>query len=235
MYIYKTTNKITGQYYIGKHVGNNPGYLGSGVYLKAAIKKYGKENFEKVILQECASKKELDLAEKKWIAEYGAVQDFQSYNLAEGGEGGFMLTSDQVQQRVDKVYGEKLTPPPGAVVGRLENLKYKPCVIFKNGEIMPRTYTVHQAAKEIGVTYWTLWHYMKTGDFTAGNYFVDFLYTTYYLINNQQYTDTAQILDEHKITPGTLSHRCLYSDRYDWWKIQKVKEKYQKYIGIFSK
>jgi hypothetical protein len=44
--IYKTTNTSTDKYYIGKHSTDNinDDYLGSGVALKNAIKKYGKEN-----------------------------------------------------------------------------------------------------------------------------------------------------------------------------------------------
>ena len=50
--IYKITNKITGEFYIGQHVTENldDGYLGSGHGIKESIKVYGKDSFEKKIL-----------------------------------------------------------------------------------------------------------------------------------------------------------------------------------------
>ena len=52
--VYITTNKINNRFYIGTHVSENPldAYLGSGKLLIKAIKKYGKENFNKSILGE---------------------------------------------------------------------------------------------------------------------------------------------------------------------------------------
>ena len=50
MEIYKTTNKITGHFYIGLNTTSQRNYLGSGVDLKKQVKKYGKENFIKEIL-----------------------------------------------------------------------------------------------------------------------------------------------------------------------------------------
>lgn len=71
-YIYRITNKVNGKTYIGQHKYKklNDSYMGSGVYLKAAKKKYGIENFEKFLIQYCYSKEETDKAERFWIAEY---------------------------------------------------------------------------------------------------------------------------------------------------------------------
>jgi hypothetical protein len=88
MYIYKIINKINGRWYIGKHIGSDPNYMGSGKLLKKAYKKYGIENFEKIILETCDSEEELNLKEAKWIAETNACSDPRSYNLVEGGNGG---------------------------------------------------------------------------------------------------------------------------------------------------
>ena len=52
-YVYKTTNKVNNKIYVGKHKSNrfDENYLGSGVLLSSAIKKYGKENFITEVLE----------------------------------------------------------------------------------------------------------------------------------------------------------------------------------------
>jgi len=87
MIIYKTTNKINGKIYIGKDSKNNSNYLGSGVILQNAIKKYGKENFVKEIIEECKNEQHLDEREIYWINYFSAVDSEKFYNLADGGCG----------------------------------------------------------------------------------------------------------------------------------------------------
>ncbi len=64
MIIYKTTNLVNGKFYVGKSKYNDPEYLGSGIILKKAILKYGIENFNKEILEQCNSDAELNEREK---------------------------------------------------------------------------------------------------------------------------------------------------------------------------
>lgn len=81
MVIYETVNAINGKKYIGKDSKNNPKYLGSGKYLKLAIKKYGKENFNKNILQYCNSLDELNQAEVEWIVKLNCKNSVDYYNV----------------------------------------------------------------------------------------------------------------------------------------------------------
>lgn len=85
--IYKTINHVNGKIYIGKANINDPKYLGSGLKILAAIKKYGKTNFSKEIIEECevgtTSKRE-----KYWIHYYNSTDDTIGYNISIGGEGG---------------------------------------------------------------------------------------------------------------------------------------------------
>lgn len=89
-YIYKTTNKITLDQYIGQHKSEilDENYIGSGSIMKKAIKKYGKENFTIEIIEWCETKEQLNEREIYWIAYYDATNKDNFYNIALGGECG---------------------------------------------------------------------------------------------------------------------------------------------------
>ena len=112
MIIYKTINKINGHYYIGKDQRNNPEYLGSGLLLKRAVEKYGRDNFIKEILEQCSDKDTLAEKEKYWISHYNAVQDPNSYNIHEGGRGGNTGAYHKVGKfgAANAMYGRKPKP-----------------------------------------------------------------------------------------------------------------------------
>lgn len=78
--VYITTNLINGKKYIGSHVGNNPNYLGSGVYLNKAIKKYGRKNFKRETLVEVSTIKEMKMLEEYYINYYNAYNSSLFYN-----------------------------------------------------------------------------------------------------------------------------------------------------------
>jgi hypothetical protein len=84
--IYKTTNTINGKFYIGKHKTKNlnDGYMGSGKLLKRAIEKYGVNAFHKEILHVFDTEAKMNAKEKELV-----VINEMSYNLCEGGQGGF--------------------------------------------------------------------------------------------------------------------------------------------------
>ena len=93
-FIYKTTNTITRKYYIGIHSTKNlnDGYLGSGIYLKRSIKKYGIENFEREILCFFDTLKEAANVEKL-IVDDNFIKSDLTYNIGLGGRGGDMIKS----------------------------------------------------------------------------------------------------------------------------------------------
>lgn len=87
--IYKTTNLINGKFYIGAHKTENIGdsYMGSGKYLKQAIKKNGIESFSREILHILESVEEMYKKEAELVTEEFICNE-NTYNLKPGGSGG---------------------------------------------------------------------------------------------------------------------------------------------------
>lgn len=84
--VYKITNTINNRYYIGVHKTTNPNdsYYGSGLVIKEAIKKYGKENFIKEILFTFENKEEAYNKEKE-LVNSETLKDPLIYNVQIGG------------------------------------------------------------------------------------------------------------------------------------------------------
>jgi hypothetical protein len=90
-YVYKITNKHNNKFYIGKRKHNNPEkdlYMGSGKLIRAAVEKYGKDSFVKEIINVFDTNNEAALLEKSLVTK-DVVDSGQSYNMHEGGHGGF--------------------------------------------------------------------------------------------------------------------------------------------------
>lgn len=125
-YIYITTNLINQKKYIGKRKCvcdvEQDAYIGSGKILKSAIKKYGKENFVKDILEICETEEICNDREKYWIAFYNAAYSDEFYNIASGGDGGntYAGLSDAELERIRKIKSAKSSgennPRYGAIV-----------------------------------------------------------------------------------------------------------------------
>lgn len=103
MIIYKITNLINNKIYVGKDIRNNPNYFGSGIAIRNAIKKYGKENFKKEILETCKTEKSLCKREKFWIKKLKSFKPI-GYNISEGGNGGntLLYMSDAKKNKIYK-------------------------------------------------------------------------------------------------------------------------------------
>jgi len=90
IYLYKITNLINDKIYIGIHKTYNleDCYMGSGILIKQAIKKYKIENFKKEILYFFNSYEEAYLKEKEIVNE-NFINRKDTYNIAIGGKGSF--------------------------------------------------------------------------------------------------------------------------------------------------
>jgi len=108
--IYKTINKLNDKFYIGKHQTTNPDddYLGSGKGIKAAIKKYGRENFTKEVLYIFESESEMNLKEKEILTEEFVFSN-SNYNEGVGGEGGPHFKGKKHSEKTKAQIKQKLT------------------------------------------------------------------------------------------------------------------------------
>ena len=112
-FIYVTENLINGKLYIGQHSCDydkqfTDGYLGSGHAFTRALKKYGKENFSRIILEYAESPEELNELEAKYVTEEIYNDKTHFYNLRCGGsQHGF---SDETRKKISKgLTGRKIS------------------------------------------------------------------------------------------------------------------------------
>lgn len=87
-YIYIITCNVNNKRYIGRKTSSiflGEKYLGSGLHVKRAVQKYGKENFTVQLLEECETVEELIEREAFWIKYFNAVESENFYNHSPGG------------------------------------------------------------------------------------------------------------------------------------------------------
>ena len=88
LYVYKITNKLNKKIYVGQHIqhkNKKDKYFGSGKLLKDNIKKYGKINFTKEIIEYPKSLKKLNEREIYWIKKLDSTNFDIGYNITSGG------------------------------------------------------------------------------------------------------------------------------------------------------
>lgn len=110
--IYRITNKINGKTYVGQSIDIKRRFWDHrclshehNIHLKRAMMKYGKENFEYEILEEC-SIEELDEKERKYIADLKP-----EYNVSSGGngKGKFPESVKKIISQKSKAQWERMT------------------------------------------------------------------------------------------------------------------------------
>lgn len=130
--IYKTTNTINGNIYVGKHITNNinDGYIGSGKRLKTAIKKYGIESFHCEILKYCIDEDEMNREESFIVTEEFCSRK-DTYNLCPGGQGGFgYINQNKLNDRTGQPVSDE-TRLKISNAKRGKKYEYKPTTIPK--------------------------------------------------------------------------------------------------------
>jgi len=152
--IYKITNKLNNKYYIGKHqtADLNDGYMGSGKLIRKAIEKYSVENFDKEILHVFDNEVDMNFKEKELV-----ILSEQSYNLCDGGKGGFGFINKNIWTELKRLEHNKIVSP----FGKEHSLTYKDKItagglkglektekLFKEGKINRKTFLGKSHSKE---------------------------------------------------------------------------------------
>ena len=108
--IYKITNTLNDRFYVGMHTGYpDDGYLGSGKRIKAEIKKYGKENFKKEILEVIPDRKSLELREAEIVNDQ-LLADPLCLNLKNGGSGQWPPMTEELKSAISRSKKGKPVP-----------------------------------------------------------------------------------------------------------------------------
>lgn len=122
MLIYKITNLIDGKVYIGKRQRSkreflNSDYYGSGKYIQRAIKKHGKENFKREILEyRIRNKDKLNEKEIYWIAKLNS-QVPTGYNIQPGGGNNDSFTNNPNKEEIRKKFSKRSSGKNNAMYG----------------------------------------------------------------------------------------------------------------------
>ncbi len=123
IFVYLTTNNINGKQYVGEHSTDNinDNYIGSGLGLKLAIKKYGRNNFSKVILEFFNNKEEAFNNQQYYIKKYDTLSP-NGYNISlKGGHQCSNSFSDKTKELLKEK--RKLQKPP--YLGKKHTLETK--------------------------------------------------------------------------------------------------------------
>ena len=108
-HLYKITNTITGEYYIGKHNGwTQNGYWGSGERIRNQVKKYNRKNFTYKILCYGTQDYIYELEEKIVTLEL-ISEDKKCLNLMGGGFGAKFLSEETKKKLSVLKTGTKLS------------------------------------------------------------------------------------------------------------------------------
>lgn len=158
-YIYKITNLIDNKIYIGKSTRCSKWYIehyyGSGIIIKQAIAKYGKQNFKKEILEfiDFKDETELDLKECYYIGLYHSTDYNIGYNRSIGGEGSAgKILSEETKLRISQSNKNKPKSAQHILNMRISQFSQNYTVIEEDGTEYYYFGLIDNLCKNYGIT-----------------------------------------------------------------------------------
>ena len=187
--IYKITNKTNGKIYIGQtrvtepqrwqqhvwYANNCPN--NDSILLCYAIRKYGKENFQREIIEECDNS-QLNEREIYWINHYNSTDKNVGYNITLGGDAGNKYSDEDIEKafvQEGSIIGASriLGMDRGALGRRLRTLGYLTSreVPIEQYSLQGKLLNIYNnaviASKETGIL---MSHIVSSRAITAGGY-----------------------------------------------------------------
>jgi hypothetical protein len=179
-YIYKITNVLNDKYYIGLHSTDDldDGYFGSGKKLVKSIKRYGKENFKKEILEFLSNRSSLIEREEEIINE-DLLKDLLCMNVVMGGNfvpyeacrrGGLTATKNGWKKGKYKIrrgkdasfFGKHHTKEYKKMIGLVNSIKQKGKGNSQYGRCWITNGKENRKVKNKNVVLENSWHYGRT-------------------------------------------------------------------------
>ena len=212
--IYMIVNKINNKIYIGKHSTKNPydDYMGSGKAIKAAIKKYGEHNFEKVII-DCLSTEDKAYLKEEDIVTSEFVDREDTYNQKCGGKG---IKSFDMLGKKNHFYGKKHKEETKERMRKNhanfklgnhpEARKVQKCDL--NGNMIIEYACLYDCYTNEKMSNHTLWKYIKSGKPYKGyvyRYAEPSLYSKPYRAKSEE---TKNKLSKKHKGPSGENHNC---------------------------
>lgn len=189
VYIYKITNNINGKVYVGQHSMSDPKYYASGVAINRSLKKYGKENFiREIIDQGNYDQQQLNILEQQYILEFCSYfYDYpeRGYNLTKGGEckkGGKLSNESKLKCKLNS------TTKKGVVQLSL------------NGKFIKEHFNMKDASRSTNVCRTSILGSCKNRTFSAGGFV--WVYASFY--NSANFQFKQQNINTIKISQFSL-------------------------------
>jgi hypothetical protein len=113
-YVYLVQDNKTGLVYVGQKKGrveDSKDYFGSGVIIRHIIKKRGKADLQKIVLELCYSKEELTERETFYKFKYNAFDRLYGYNIAICDTGGDTWTYSSIESQEKRRLASRTSTP----------------------------------------------------------------------------------------------------------------------------